>query len=67
MSLMLCQQNQSFYELSDYHSFVINQINHENKNKIMGAAQKTFANLSVNNTSDFAAVSNNTVDAIFNY
>lgn len=65
---MLCQHNSSFYELSDYHSYVINQISHENKNKIVEAAQKTFTNLSVNNTSDFATSSSNSfaLNAIFN-
>ena len=68
LSLMLCQHNSSFYEISDYHSFMINQITPDNRNKIIEAAQKTFTNLSVNNTSDFAASSSNSfaLNAIFN-
>jgi len=51
---MLCQHNSNFYDLSDYHAYLINNIKMENKNKIIEAAQSSFANLSVNNTVDFA-------------
>lgn len=68
LGLLMCQQNGSFYELSDYHSYVISQIGYENKNKIIEAAQRTFANLTVNNTSDFAVSTSNSlaINAIFN-
>lgn len=55
---MLCQHNSNFYDLSDYHAFLINNIASENKSRIIESAQGSFANLSVNNTVDFASALN---------
>lgn len=53
LTLMLCRQNENFYELSEYHSFLISQMTSDQKDKVIEAAQTSFANLSINDTSDF--------------
>ena len=56
MSLMLCQHNQSFYDLSDYHSYLISSMNYEHKSWIIAESQRTFSNLSMNDTTDFQEI-----------
>ena len=53
LTLMLCRQNENFYELSEYHTFLISQMSTEQKDRVIEAAQNSFAKLSINDTSDF--------------
>lgn len=50
---MLCQHNESFYDLGDYHAYLINQMTQDQKDKVIDQAQRTFSNLSFNDTTDF--------------
>lgn len=53
LTMMLCAFNKNFYELSDYHQYLIDSIPTHHKDQIIEAAQSTFVNLSQNNTIDF--------------
>lgn len=53
VSLILCPQSGNFYNIEEFHQYIIDLLDRDQKNIIIKAAQDTFANLANNDVTDF--------------